>query len=110
MRYIPIELLKELLSDSWYRQCCLCGGQHVQLHHAFNFAGQSISEKWCLVPLCPSCHATEKRRDINEKISWIVLNRADEATLKRYSKVENLISKRARLNEKFRATFSEKLL
>ena len=103
MRFIPLQLLSEMLSDSWYSKCCLCGNEHVQLHHALIFGGQQQNEKFCIIPLCKNCHDMEKRRDINEKISWIVLNRADEKTLKTYSKVEDLFLKRARLNEKFGA-------
>ena len=106
-RFIPLELLAEILRENFYRQCCLCGGQHVQLHHNFQYAGQSISEAWCLLPLCPSCHSIEKRRDIKSKLDWIMLSRATPQELARYSKVENLAAKLKRLQEQY-GVFSEK--
>ena len=103
MRFIPLTLLSEMLSDSFYEKCCLCWEKPIQFHHAIIFGGQQQNEKFCIVPLCKKCHDMEKRRDINEKISWIVLNRASAEELKRYSKVENLLAKKIRLNEKFGA-------
>ena len=107
MPFIPLPLLAECLKSPFYAQCCLCGNRHVQLHHNFQYAGQSISEAWCLLPLCPTCHAIEKRRDIKEKLNWIMLNRASLEELKRYSKVENLLAKKERLNLQFGGAFSE---
>ena len=102
MRMIPLELLAEIIHDDFYQKCCLCNAtEHINFHHHVIFGGRQLNEKFAIVPLCKSCHDTEKKRDINDKISWIVLNRASDEELKEYSKVENLINKRARLNEKF---------
>ena len=94
----------------------MCGNSHVQFHENLIFAGQQVKEVFAILPLCPTCHAIEKRRDIKEKLDWMMLCRASYTELKRYSKVENLIAKRDRLimkygvylEEDFELTFSEK--
>ena len=88
-------------------RCCLCGKNPVQWHHHLIFGGQQCDEPETILPLCPDCHSQEKRRDINEKLSWIMLNRMSKEQLQKYSKAENLLAKKIRLNEKYGA-FSEK--
>jgi len=44
---------------------------------------------------------TDKEDPEKEECDWIMLNRADEATLKKYSRAENLVAKRDRLNKKY---------
>ena len=108
MRFIPLDILAEILRNNFYRSCCLCGEPHINLHHNLIYGGQQINEVWCILPLCPECHEKEKHRDVKDKLNWIMLNRATPEELKRYSKVENLTTKRDRLNVKFGGVFSEK--
>ena len=104
---MTLELLNELIKNPWYSKCCITGKSPVQFHHNFIFAGRKVEEVWCILPVTKSIHDIEKRRDIKEKLDWIMLNRASAEELKRYSKVENLLAKKIRLNEKYGA-FSEK--
>jgi hypothetical protein len=99
MRAISLETLGLLNKDNFYRSCCLCGASHVQYHHHLIFGGQQCDEPETILPLCPDCHSQEKRRDINEKLSWIMLNRMNEQQIKKYSKIENLAAKLSRLNQ-----------
>lgn len=45
-------------------------------------------------------HDIEKKPHIKEVLDWIMLNRATDEELERYSKVEDLKVKRDKLNEK----------
>ena len=94
-------------NDPYYRSCALrlkqgkygvCNGR-VEWHHAFIFGGRQVNEKWCILPMCSQHHRIADRRDIKEETDRIMLNRAPEETLKKYSKAVNLIEKRDRLNE-----------
>lgn len=105
---IPLELLSDMLHDDFYQKCCITGKTPIQFHHNFIFGYGKVNEKWCILPLHKDTHDVEKRKDIKNILDWIMLNRADDETLKKYSKVENLISKRARLNEQFGGAFNEK--
>lgn len=107
MRKIPLKLREELSNDSYYKTCALrslqgkfgaCGGR-IEWHHAFIFAGRQVNERWCIVPACHSHHQIANRRDIKSAFDKIILNRADDETLIKYSKSEDLVEKRRKLNE-----------
>jgi hypothetical protein len=108
MRYISAYTLQALLEDDFMKQCCLCGNKPVQFHHNLIYARSQVDDAWTILPLCHKCHPIEKRKDIREKLDWMMLNRGSEAQLKQYSKVNNLITKRDELNKKF-GTFSGKV-
>lgn len=102
MQQIPKKLRAEMSSDLYYRRCCLTGRtDKIQFHHNLIFANRQVQEKFCILPVCEAVHILARDKDIKEKLDWISLNRADDATLKKYSKVEDLIEKRNRLNKKY---------
>lgn len=96
---IPQHILASIVSDGWYQKCCLCGSSPVQFHHHMIYAGRAVQEKFAILPLCPNCHRIEKRKDINDKLTLIMLNRATDEELRRYSKIVDLIGKRRILNQ-----------
>lgn len=88
-------------ADPFYQRCCITGAfaknTKIEWHHNLIFAGKQVQEKWCILPLTEEVHryiAYHKK-----ECDWIMLNRADDATLKRFSRGENLIAKRDRLNK-----------
>lgn len=98
MRTIPQKLKDEMSSDLFYKKCCVTGrsDEKIEWHHNFTWKGRDLQEKWCILPLLKSVH-----KDIvqyKEYCDWIMLNRADEETLKKYSKAVDLIHKRNYLN------------
>ncbi len=96
MRPIPQKLKNQLASDKYYDKCCLCGTKGVQWHHNLIFAGKQVNERFCILPLCPPCH---KEMDYDrEKANWIMLNRASEEELFKYSKAINYSREKERLN------------
>lgn len=101
MRPIPKPLLNEMLEDPFYKVCCISGqtNERIELHHNFTWAGRQLNEKWAILPLAHSIH--ERIIAYKERCDWIMLNRADEATLKKYSKAVDLIRKRDYLNKKY---------
>lgn len=103
MRKIPEQLKKEMESDPYYKQCCVTGiprtRAKIEWHHNFIFAGQQVNEKWCILPLAKFVHDQANDKKVREYLDWIMLNRSDEETLKRYSKSTDLIAKRDRLNK-----------
>ena len=102
---IPLKLREELATDPYYKKCCLTGtmSEKIDWHHNFNFAGKNINENWCILPLANSIHQYHKgiTSDVKEKLNWIMYNRADDETLKRYSKAKDLIKEKLRLNKKY---------
>lgn len=87
--------------DPFYERCCITGAlaknTKVEWHHNLIFAGRQVQEKWCILPLRADIH-----HDIvkyKEQCDWIMLNRADDDTLRRFSKAKNLIWERERLNK-----------
>jgi hypothetical protein len=101
MRYISLETLKILLADDFMRACCLDGKTPVQFHHNLIYGGSQVDDAWTILPLCKTCHDNEKRRDVKEKLDWIMLSRGTNEQLLKYSKVVNLIYRRDQLVAKF---------
>lgn len=102
MRKIPEELLKEMLSEKFYRSCCICGSKHRQLHHNLIFGRAQQNIKSAILPLCGACHARADNVEFRERLDHIMLNRMTEEEIDTYSRVRNLRERRKFLNEKFR--------
>lgn len=104
---IPQKLRDEMSADPYYERCCVTGvkrgpGVKIEWHHNFSSYANGnkgrVNEKWCILPVHEKIHAKADTREVREILDRIMLNRADDATLKRWSKSENLIEKRDRLN------------
>lgn len=108
---IPAKLREEMEADPFYAKCCVTGGgkktenrfdpDRIEWHHNFRWQGQRVNEKWCILPLVKWVHDMADTREIREILDHIMLNRADEATLRKYSKAEDLVAKRDRLNKRY---------
>ena len=99
MRTIPPKLREELANDPFYKRCCVTRDiGKIEWHHNFTWRGRQLNERWCILPLIDWVH--EKIIAYKDICDWIMLNRADDETLKKYSKAINLIEKRDRLNKK----------
>lgn len=103
MRPIPAKLRDELAADPFYKRCCITGAlatnTKVDWHHNMTWQGRQLQEKWAILPLEKDVHDNIVR--YKEKCDWIMLNRATEDDLRRYSKAENLMRKRDILNQKY---------
>ena len=101
MTPIPPKLRQEMADDLFYKQCCITGktDEKIEWHHSYRFAGKNVQEKWRILPLAKSVH--DNITYYQEQCEHIMLNRADEATLKKYSKAVDLIRKRDYLNKKY---------
>lgn len=103
MRKIPAGLRAEMERDPFYKRCAVSGkpGTMVKIdwHHNLIFAGKQVNEKWCIIPLAKEIH--DAIVQYKDQVDWIMLNRASEEDLRRYSKVTDLIRKRDQLNKRF---------
>ena len=103
MRKIPTKLREEMANDPTYSRCILTGraDEKIDWHHNLIYAGRQVNEKWCILPLLHSVHEIEKMSIVKERLDWIMLNRATDEELKRYTKSVDLKAKRDRLNKQF---------
>ena len=103
MRKIPTKLREEMANDPTYSRCIVTGraDEKIDWHHALIFGGRQVNEKWCILPLLHSVHEIEKMPMVKDRLDWIMLNRATDEELKRYSKAVDLLAKRERLNKEF---------
>lgn len=103
MRPIPVSMRDDMAQDPFYQRCCISGvpatSEKLDWHHNLIFAGRQVNEKWCILPLAKRIH--DNIVAYKEKCDWIMLNRATDEELERYSKAENLKVKRERLNKKY---------
>lgn len=112
MRTIKPKLKNDMANDPYYKVCAryhalhdhICSpdplnGKLIEWEHALIYAGKQINEKWAIIPICYEVH---RGRLLNKEINvWIALNRATDDELRQYSKAENYIHTRDRLNEKY---------
>lgn len=106
MRKISKKLRDEIEADPYYKNCCLTGMPgtviKIEWHHNLMFAGRQVNEKFAILPVDKDVHDRLKGdSNLRDRLDWIMLNRATDEELKRYSKAEDLKAKRERLNEKF---------
>lgn len=105
MRPIPPKLREEMENDPFYQQCCITGKNRLQVkiefHHNLIFRGRQISEKFCILPVSKDIHDNQGKREIKDKLNWIMLNRATEEQLEKYSKCVDYKRMLKVLNKKF---------
>lgn len=103
MNNIPKKLKEEMANDPFYKKCCITGtlatNAKVEWHHGLMFAGKRVQEKFAIIPLRKDIH--DNVVYYREKCDWIILNRATDEQLKKYSKSTDLIAMRDRLNKKY---------
>lgn len=91
----------ELSKDPYYSRCALTGKTNKQTkidwHHNLIYAGKQVQEKFAIVPLSRDIHNNIVKH--KEKVDWIMLNRATDEELERYSKAIDYKRERDRLNE-----------
>ncbi len=104
MTKIPPELREELSNDPFYLKCCIpsvaCNGR-VEWHHNLIYAGKQVNEKFCILPVCHFHHEREKDKETGEKLDYIMLCRAENSTLRRFSKAIDYVSLKEKLETKY---------
>jgi len=107
---IPKKMRDEMESDPFMHRCCVTGKPRspfvkIEWHHAFqtyqNGNKGRLNERWCIVPLWDKVHDKARVSTVKDIIDWIIFNRATDEILQSYSKAEDLIAKRDRLNKRF---------
>lgn len=101
MRPIPASLKREMENDPFYKRCCITGttSGKIDWHHNLIFGGKQVNEKFCILPLSKEVH--DKIVQYKERCNWIMLNRATDDQLRKYSKVVPYIEMRDKLNKKY---------
>ncbi len=88
MRPIPKNLLDDILKDDYYKRCCLTHADNkdvkIDFHHAWQYAGRQINEKWAIMPIWWKKHSplgdkdsVHNCRETKEYIQYLSLLRAD---------------------------------
>lgn len=101
MRPIPKKLKTNLSQDKFYEKCCVCYVAGVQWHHNLIWQGRQENEPFCILPLCPKCHEQARNKEFKERLDWIMWNRATPEQIIYYSKANNYLHEKQRLNDKF---------
>ena len=100
MRKIPPKLRDEMSKDSYYKKCCITNlPGNIEWHHNLIFGGKQVNEKFCILPLNKEIHRNIVK--YKEQCDWIMLNRATDEELKKYSKVINYLELKKKLNQKY---------
>jgi len=88
--------------DPFYQTCCIaddeCSG-HIEIHHHFKYKGSQQDVPFGILPLCVYHHSIEKRKDVKDRLDWVMLNRTTEADRVLYNRF-NWYQLRAYLTKK----------
>ena len=100
---IPPKLREEMANDKFYEKCCITGlsknSVKIEWHHNLMFGGKRVNAKFCILPLADFVH--DKITKYKEKCDWIMLNRASEEELEKYSKAVDYKRMKVNLNNKY---------
>lgn len=95
---IPLKMREQMSNDPFYTRCAITGGNTgIQFHHNFYYEGKRKNVYWGIIPLTEWVHRNITQ--FQEKVDWIMLNRASDEELKEYSKAVDYIKERKRLNK-----------
>jgi len=88
-------------NDPFYSKCCITGlsknAIKIDWHHNLIYAGRQVNEKFCILPLADWVHRNIVK--YKQKCDWIMLNRASDEELQRYSKAKDYFKEKERLNK-----------
>lgn len=93
MNNIPKKLREDMATDPFYAICCVTGARAtrqdpIEWHHNLIFAGSQVQEKFAILPLKHSLHERiNGDKQLKAHLDWIMLSRASEEQLERFSKV-----------------------
>lgn len=90
-----------MAQSPFYKQCALTGttNEKIDWHHNLIYAGRQVNEPFCIIPLATSIH--DKISTYKELVDWVMVNRATDAELSRYSKAVDYHQLKATLNKKY---------
>lgn len=108
MSRIPKKLREDLAADPFYTRCCISGdsaadaGEKIEWHHNLIFAGRQVQARFAILPIKKSLHDRLKGdKSLRAQLDWIMLSRASDEELTRYSKANDLHVYRSALNVVF---------
>ena len=95
-----------MAEDPFYLKCCATGergtrGDPVEWHHNLIFAGRQVQEAFAILPIKRSLHAQAHLPEVKDQLDWIMLSRASQEQLDRYSKAIDLRARLATLEDYF---------
>lgn len=103
MRKIEPALRQEMEADPFYSKCCITGLSNkavkIDWHHNLIYGGKQVNAKFCILPLADFVHRNIVK--YKEKCNWIMLNRATEEELEKYSKAIDYKRMKEVLNKKY---------
>lgn len=102
MRRLSDEVRKDLAADPFMQHCCICGASSPQWHHNLIHGRRQVDEPWAILPLCVTHHNRANEVGVRKVLNHIMLQRAPEDALKKYSKVRNLIQEKESLRIYFK--------
>lgn len=73
----------------------------TEWHHNLMFGGRQVNDEWAILSICQDIHRRVSEPEIRETLDWIMLNRATEEELRKYSAARDLVAERDKLNKKF---------
>ena len=95
---IPKAMRVKMANNPFYWKCCITGSKlNIQWHHNLIFGGKRVNEIFAILPVTAEVHRHEAVH--KDELNRIMLNRATDEELERYSRAIDYKKLRDRLNE-----------
>lgn len=106
---MPPKLRAELANDPFYKVCCVTGSNvgKIEWHHNATWQGRQLQERFAILPILKEIHIKAENKHNKTVLDWIMLNRATDEDLEKYSKTINYIKHREALNKQFGGEWQE---
>jgi len=87
MKPISLSVKRAILKDDFYKACCRCGADTVEWHHALQYGGSQLNEKFAIVPACHACHlAVDTTPDAKDYFKFVAISRMPGDKKMRYER------------------------
>lgn len=80
-----------MAADPFYQVCCITGERAtredpIEWHHNLTFAGKQVQEAFAILPVKRSLHYKANEKSLRARMDWVMLSRASEEQMERFSK------------------------
>ncbi len=107
MRKLSSETQKKLAHSERMKHCQLAPyiphdcSKKIDWHHNLIFASKQSDIPETIIAICSEIHDKANRKDVKERLDWIMLNQMSDAQVRNIGKAINYGYKKEKLNEQF---------
>ena len=108
MRKISSATREQLENEPRMKVCALKGYDHscsqkIDYHHNLIYGGKQSDIPETIIAICSEAHKIADRKDVKERLEWIMLNQMSAEQIQSVSKAVDYAYKKEQLNRKYKS-------